>query len=356
VKLRTAVRLAHLYAGLALSLLLLVLASTGSALVYKEAYWRMVYPELRGEAPELGPADHAGAIASANARFGDRLRSVKMPVPGIAAYHLYLEGGEAFLSVEGARLIDEWAPRERVMSFLFDLHAHLLAGEMGERVGGVVALLGALLVGTGVVLWWPARRRFRLRNAFLAGRGRRGLIQWHRDLGALASPLLAVLLLSGAGIVFYEATGRMLDLFLPDGRLMAATVSGVGATAERMVPPPADAAILRRVEESFPQARLVFYYPPSEADPRHGFRLKQACELHPNGRSYLYLDAAGAPLERTDACVGAPAERVLHALYPLHAGRAGSEVYRALTFLGGLALAALSLSGALAYLRRLRDA
>ncbi len=353
-------RLAHLYAGLALSLLLFVLALTGSALAYKDAYWRLVYPELRGPSPELGNQERAAAITAAAEHFGDRLRSVKMPVPGVAAYHLYLEGGEAFLSLDGARVIDEWQPRDRLMALLFDLHAHLLAGEAGERVGGVIALLGAALVVTGVVLWWPARRRFGLRHALPSGWKRRWLIQWHRDLGALFTPLLAVLLLTGAGIVFYEATGRVLHVLLPDGRLSAAPApatpfleessrAGVGPGATGL----AGTEILSRVHEAFPDARLVFYYPPSDADPRHGFRLQRPCEIHPNGRSYLYLDAAGGVIERTDACAAAPADRTLHALYPLHAGKTGGEIYRFLTFMGGLALAALALSGAAAYLQKL---
>lgn len=131
------VRQVHLYLGLALSLLLFVFSLTGGALVYKEAYWRLVYPELRVAAPALSAREHAAAIAAAHREFGGALRSVKLPEPGVAGYHLYLEDGEAFLSARDHRVIDRWRPSERVMSLLFDLHAHLMAGETGERIGGV---------------------------------------------------------------------------------------------------------------------------------------------------------------------------------------------------------------------------
>lgn len=347
---RAAVRLLHLYVGLALCLLLFVLAVTGSALVYKEAWWRMVYPELRGPAAELRAADHARAIATAQERFGERLRSVKMPEPGVDGYHVYLDGGEAFLAADGIRVIDEWRPRERVTGLLFDLHAHLLAGDAGERVAGVVALLGVLAIVTGVALWWPARRRFAARTLLPHGLSRRMLLHWHRDLGVLVSPLLTVVLITGGGLVFYGTAGRVLDSLF--GRPLGAE------PPPPAFPQPARTAgtveILERIEVEFPDARLVFYYPPRGEQALHGFRLKRPCELHPNGRSYAYADAAGRVARTTDACAARPGERVLHAFYPLHAGKADSPTYKLLTFLVGLALAAISLSGALAYVRRLR--
>lgn len=345
---RRLIRQTHAWIGLALSLLLFVFGVTGSALVYKEAYWRMVYPELRAPAPQLGPPDHAAAIAAAEAVFGPRLRSVKLPEPGVSAYHLYLADGEAFLSAVDHRIIDEWAPDERAMSLLFDLHAHLMAGEAGEKVGGVIALLGALLAMTGLVLWWPTRKRFSLRNLLPAGRTRRDLLVWHRDLGVVSTPILLVILLSGSAIVFYSTAGRILNGIFGD-----APPAAVAPAPD--LPPVALAGtdMLARVAEEFPDGRLVFYYPPRDGAGRNEFRLKQPCELHPNGRSYLYLDHAGEVVGRTDACESAPGERTLHAMYPLHAGKAGSALYRLAVFLCGLMLASLALSGAVTYVQKL---
>lgn len=335
--------------GLALSLAMFVLAVTGSALVYKEAYWRLAYPELRVSAPEPGPAEHADAIAAAVDAFGHRLLSVKFPEPGVAGYHLYLQGGEAFLSVGDHRVIDAWGSRDRLMSFLFDLHAHLMAGETGERVGGVISLLGVFLAITGLILWWPARRQFSLRNMLPKGFGRRDLVAWHRDLGLVSTPILLLLLLSGSGLVFYTSAGRILNGLFGDSLHVSAT------PGEAARPPVAlaNAATLERVAAEFPAARIVFYYPPQGAVGYSEFRLKQLCELHPNGRTYLYLDAAGRVLAREDGCAIAPGQAALHAAYPLHAGKTGSQLYKLATFLGGLVLAALSFSGAIAYARKL---
>ena len=97
--------------------------------------------------------DHARAFSAAVAEFGDRLRSVKLPEPGVSAYHLYLEGGEAFLSATDHAVIDEWAARDRLMSVLFDLHAHYAVDLFGEgRVDEAGALLGHHYFIEGVIV------------------------------------------------------------------------------------------------------------------------------------------------------------------------------------------------------------
>lgn len=349
---RTVVRWVHLWAGLVLSVLLLVLGVTGSVLVYKEAYWRMVHPALA--APYTVPTVHEAvrAIARADELFGPEVRSVKFPGPGLSAYHLYLDDGEAFLSATDLQLVDRWRPGERPMALLFDLHAHLMAGEGGERVGGVVAILGAFMVLTGVWLWWPARRRFRVRTLLPSGLTRRRLLPSHRDLGMVAAPLLLLLCLTGAGIVFYGTAGAVLRGILPGGDPLPEEAPA--AAPSLPAPERADAGLLDRVSSEFPDARLVFYYPPRDGDRLHGFRLQRPCELHPNGRTYLYLDASGAVVRRTDACDQPSGQRALHALYPLHAGKVDSDLYAAAVFLSGLALSLISFTGAAAYLSRIR--
>ncbi len=341
----------------------MVLGVTGSALTYKEAYWRLVYPELRVSGSDLRPVDHAAGIQAAVETFGPELRSVKFPEPGVGAYHLYLAEGEAFLSMDDGRIIDRWRTGERAMGFLFDLHAHLMAGETGERIGGVLGLLGALLVLSGVYLWWPARRRFRLRNLVGGGTTRAALVAAHRDLGLVSAPLLLILLVTASGIVFYGAAGTLLNGLLPgddpipealqEDAILAAVRTATSDGTGRDDPVPADAALLERGFQAVPDARPVFYYPPTVERPVHGLRLKRPCELHPNGRSYVYLDTDGGILGSVDACAQPAGQKALYAMYPLHAGKAGSELYRLLVFLGGIILTWVSATGASSYLAQL---
>ncbi|MBN1239546.1 MAG: PepSY domain-containing protein [Gammaproteobacteria bacterium] len=350
------VRLLHVYAGLALSLLLLALAVTGGALVYKEAYWRLVYPELRGPAPQLGAQDHAAAIDAALDRFGSAVRSVKLPEPGVPAYHVYLEDGEAFISADGQRVIDAWSPSDRLMSLLFDLHAHLMAGDAGERIVGILGLAASVMVVTGFVLWWPVRRRFAARHLWLRGTSRKDLLEWHRDAGALTSPVLLLVLLTGSGLVFYGPAQTILNGMFGDPAPAAAeALAEAGGTAAAPPTVRADVHMLETAAAAFPQdARLVFYYPSRGGDPA-GFRIRQSCEMHPNGRSYLYFENGGRRvLSREDACAVPPGQQAVHAMYPLHAGKTGGPLYKLAVFLSAVALAGLSATGVATYLIRLR--
>jgi uncharacterized iron-regulated membrane protein len=346
---RGVLRRLHLWVGLTLSLLLFVLAVTGGALVYKEAYWRLVYPELRVDQPALGAEEHAAAIAAAASHFGDEVRSVKFPEPGVAAYHLYLDEGEAFLAIDDHSVIDRWYPTDRLMAFLFDLHAHFMAGDAGERVGGVISLLGVFLAVTGLVLWWPTRRRFSLRNLLPRDLSPRTLLLWHRDLGMLSAPILLVLLLSGSGLVFYATAQRLLNGVFGDPVPSYVPPTGPRDLSGAL----ADAATISAVRATLPDARIVFYYPPRDGKTIHEFRLKQPCELHPNGRSYAYVDGSGRLLGSIDACALPPGERAVHAFYPLHAGKTSSALYKLAAFAGALVLALLSATGALSYLKRI---
>lgn len=347
---RRLLRQLHAWVGLALSLLLFVLAVTGCALVYKEAYWRLVYPELRAPLPALDAGEHARAIAAAQRAFGTELRSVKFPEPGVNAYHLYLTDGEAFLSAHDQQVIDRWRPHERVMSLLFDVHAHLMAGAAGERVGGVVGLLGVFLAVTGLIVWWPTRAQFSVRNLLPRDVTRRTLIRWHRDLGTVASPVLVLLLITGSGLVFYTTAQKLLNGMFGD-RVPSAAAPAVAAASHLPAP---DSALLARIQAALPDARMVFYYPPRDGVRYHHLRLKRPCELHPNGRSYAYVHGADGTLTTTDACALPPGEKIVHATYPLHAGKAGSAIYKLATFLGGAVLALLSLSGVITYVKKLR--
>jgi uncharacterized iron-regulated membrane protein len=212
-----------------------------------------------------------------------------------------------------------------------------------------VSLLGVLLAVTGLVLWWPSRRRFTLRNMIPRNLSRRTLLLWHRDLGALASPILLIVLLTGSGIVFYTTAQRILNGIFGDPVPVAAV-----AVAPAVSNASLNAALIEKVDALFPAARIVFYYPPTAISGVHGFRLKQPCELHPNGRTYVYLSSAGDVLQKIDACASPPGERATHAIYPLHAGKTGSGIYKLLILLSAVVLAVLSLSGAAMYVKGLR--
>lgn len=344
----------HLYCGLTIALPLLVLAVTGGALIFKDEIWRLEYPELEAPLPALTPAEHAAAFKAIAAAFPGKVRFVKMPRAGVSAYHVYLDGGEAFVGPRGHRVIDRWAWYESPVGILAELHVHLAAGQAGKTVAGVVALAGAAMAVSGLVLWWPVRYGFRFGNLRPMSLRRLHLLKLHRDLGALAHLLVLLFTLTAAGIVFYPATRTLLNGLFSSTAMLPAPAQGSTAPSG-----PASADVVRAAQGALPDATLMSYYPP-KAGSVHYFRFREPGEIHPNGRSVVYVDGdTGAVLQAVPASAQPRGERLSQYLFPLHAARTGHALYRLFALTAAASLAAIVLAGPSAYLagrRRQRQA
>lgn len=358
----------HLYTGLMLSLALFLIASSGAALLYKNEYWHLRYQQVSGQDIVPSADNQASAIAAAYQRYGAELGSLKMPEPSLSAYHVYLpEHEEALLDIDNHAVIDEWQPRQRLMGLLFDIHAHLMAGERGEVMAGIIGLIGGLMAVTGLILWWPTRKMFSWKRLWPADISRRSLLAWHRDAGMLLSPLLLLFILSGSAMVFYSSVQKGLNALFGDPVPQIVLPNGTPVDVKALLPvardtsfntealPLPSAATLTRVQSALPDARLMFYYADALPQGFHRFRLKRDCELHPNGLSFVYTHARSGEIAYVkDACAMPAGERITNLIYPLHAGKAGSDIYRLAGLLTALVLAGLSLSGVMTYVQKLQ--
>lgn len=350
------IRQLHLYTGLILSLALFLIAISGAVLIYKHEYWQLQYEPLRGPDITPSPDEQAGAIREAWGRFGQDLETLKMPEDGVPAYRAYLrDHHEALLHPDDFGIIDQWQLRERAMGLLFDIHVHLMAGDAGEKVAGVIGLIGCLMAITGLILWWPTRRVFSWRNLWPRDMSRRSLLAWHRDAGTVLSPLLLLFLLTGSAMVFYTQARTLLNAAFGDPvpQIELPERPAIALDPADTVPMP-EASTIARVRDHFPDAKLTFFYADTTARGLHRFRLRRGCELHPNGLTFIYTDARnGEILQVADPCAMPSGERLTHLIYPLHSAKTGSELYRLLALLTALALAASALTGCVTYAQKL---
>jgi len=344
-------RTLHRYAGAVISAFILLLAVSGGALIFKDEIWRLQYPELAVVPPAETAARHASAFHAIEQTFGDRIRMIRTPREGVAAYHVYLDGGEALVSPGNFSVIDEWAWYGSLTGVLAELHIHLLAGTAGRTAVGTLGLLLGAMALSGLYLWWPVRRQFRLQSLAPAGLGRAFLLRFHRDLGVLALPLVLLFGLTGAGVVFSGSAEAVLSMLLgsENGAEAAPAASTPGG-----VPAPG-VAMIARAQAALPDGRLMSWSPPRAGSAVHYFRFRVAGEIHPNGRSTVYVDANdGSVLQRSDARQAPRGTRAMHWLYPLHAVQVGGWGYRALAVLSALALAVIACSGLLGFIKATR--
>ncbi len=345
-------RLFHRWLGLSLAVVVFAVAASGGLLLFRDAYYRAVHPRLNAPVTAAEVQARGRLLEVIESRWAaEGVRTVKFPEPGLNAFHVWLrDGTEAFVDPGTGHPIDRWHWSDRVPAFLFELHAHLLGKPAGTIVNGAVAI-GLLVFGaTGLVLWWPGRRgAFRLRHAVPSTLGAAQILRSHAACGALAALPAAVFAATGAGIVFYEPTARVMSRILdvrPPEVADAHVMARPGGTRGW-------SDILRAVDRTFPEGRTVFYQPGNAENARLVFRKRLPGEWHPNGRSYVVIDPySGQMVQAIDARAQGAGTRLMHALYPVHAAKVGGLTMTAVAALASAGLAWLAAGGAWSYIAR----
>lgn len=211
--------------------------------------------------------------------------------------------------------VDRYHVRERVLTVdpptgrvLADqqrdltLRARLLSmHELGGKLTGLVALGGGLLLLTGWRLQPPTRQRVLQRPS--------GTYAWHRLLGWLITPGLALSLATGFILVNRGPVERIFGK-LPPPRAQAS------GSVERPVE-----ELLRAAREAVPAGvptRLVW---PTEKSPAFVVRMRQPGELNPNGRTQVHVHPqTGQVVLVENALADPPLVRLLHGAFPVHTG------------------------------------
>ena len=338
----------HRWLGIAVAAWLLVASITGLCLLVEDEYYGWRYPALPDPAAAFGP--RPDVIDTILADASRPVTVLGMPTRTLAAYHAYFDdGSEALYHPEtGAKVVD-WTALDALPGFLFELHAHMLAGDIGHTFVGVVGLVGAANILAGIVLWWRRRDVFRIRHAVPRTAEKKYLLRGHAAQGALLGVLVAFNLLAGSAVVFAGPALTGLSSLLGVSGNTRPTVQRIESQGSRVDWAAATAAAQTR----FPDADIRFLMPPQAPGMPLVIRLRNDGELHPNGRSYAVVHpGTGELLESIDATQTGLGPAVFDALYPLHAGKTGWPGYRLLLALIALSLIYIAASGAYLYLSR----
>lgn len=330
-------RTAHAWAGAALSLLLLVLSLSGTALVFKEDYVRLVEPQARVK-PDLSIEGLTRVAEGAELSFPrDSLSALVFATEDFGLHKAYLVDGRAAYLTSGGVLLDTWKKNGRVEDWVFDLHHHLLAGRTGAIVAGVAGLAACVLVVTGLIAVWPMRRGLR-RGLKVTEPTQGQLRSLHRNLGVMSAIPVLIILLTGAAMVFPQTSQKLLQASVPAS------------------PPKVDAgpvgwsSALSQTAQIFPQATIRLVIWPREGRPAV-IRSRQSGEWHPNGRTVTLFDPNGTRLiDAEDATKAGLGREIYNAIYPVHSAGMGGRIYDALVALTGTALALLSLLSLITFL------
>ncbi|MCP1472121.1 putative iron-regulated membrane protein [Sphingobium sp. OAS761] len=357
----------HLWLGLTVGLLFVLLGLTGSALVFYVEIDALLHPATQVESSAPAPdwssqawdralatvrtqwpqdrgawrfeaSDKPGAI---HARYYPPRRSAGTPMAAVRML---------WLSPDGERVLrqDRWGAY--AMTWLYDLHMELLTGETGRRFVGWSGIAMLMLLASGLAAWWP-RGSWRKAIAFKRHAVPiRRLHDLHKLTGLGSGALLLVLTLTGVMLALPSESNWVLGrMIAPVDHVPMPQVRSEGRQ------PISIRQALAVAHHALPQARLAWIEAPG---PTGGaFRIRVQVPGDPSRRfphSYVHVDPySGAVLAVLDARRGNAATTINNWLHPLHDASIGGLSTRILACLAGLAPAALFLSGVLRWRRRI---
>lgn len=337
----------HLYLGLWLGALLSLLGITGSLLVFYVEMDRWLNPALQITVPADAEArplqDMVTALQAAHpqrdgpwrlemptapdqvvmVRYNDPVESKgKFFAPLLVALNPYT------LEVVNSRFWGDF-----LMTWLLDLHMHLLLGTPGQVLLAISGMTGILSLVSGIWLWWPAPGRW---AHALRPRWRRGSKRWVFDLhvqsGVYGLILLLVFMITGTVLARPAWFEPLITLSAPLTPTPAVT-SNPGADVE---PITLDAAVAV-AQARYPAARVRWVETPSGPTGTYFVRLEQPGE--PGQRfpqTRVWVDPyTTAILAVYDPAANTSADTLMHWMHPLHSGEAFGLTGRWLAFFSG---------------------
>lgn len=352
-------RRVHLWLGLSLGLLFAGLGLTGSALVFYTGIDAALHPVV-----EAKPADHPPdltspawdrALATGRARWHHPDDKWTLEVTGDAGpiparydpasgHGHHTDRMMVWFSGDGRRIVRAEPWGGYLMSWLYQLHKALLAGDIGGQMVGWSGVAMLVLLVSGVAAWWP-RGSWRKALAFKRDAvPTRRLRDLHKLFGLWSMVLLFLLVATGVLLALPAVTQALLrptPVPAPssnDHGTARITVTQAFATARRVMP----------------DGRIVFIDVPN--GPATPIRVRLQVPGDPHARfpgSYVFVDqVSGRVLAIHDVRRAGTGTRVASWVRTLHDGTVGGVATRLLAVLIGLVPALLFVTGMLHWLRR----
>lgn len=356
---RIFVRRVHLWLGLSLGLLFAVLGLTGSALVFYTGIDAALHPVVEAGqsdcAPDLASPVWDQALAAGRARWHDPAGKWTIEVTGEGGAipaRFYPSSGHGhhadrmmvWFSPDGRRIVRTEPWGVYLMSWLYQLHMALLAGDLGGQVVGWSGVAMLLLLVSGIVAWWP-RGSWRKAVAFKRNAvPMRRLRDLHKLSGLWSMALVFVLVATGVLLALPAVTQALLQpeaIPAPkssDDRGGRVSIVHAFAAARRVLP----------------EGRIVFVDMPSAQDAPIRVRLQVPGDPHRRfPGSYVFIDQfSGRVLALHDVRRAGTGTAVASWLRTLHDGTVGGLATRILAVVLGFVPALLFATGIMHWLRR----
>ena len=345
----------HLWAGVLLTLYLVVIALTGSILVFENELTGKALPSDISRNFPLQPRHIPEMVARVEQRYPDAsVDFLTTPTQTVPAYTMQvkLHNGRVLTLIGNQGSGELYEQGRTWIQFVHDLHVYLLLNpRYGMQVNGIGAAVLLLLTITGIVLWWPGLRVWTrgLRVNFRAN-WRRVNYDLHSAIGFWTLFVVFWWAVSGVYFGFYRPVTSAINAVFPI-RNMKAPANGVVTSPGHRVPLD---AVLQAAHDASPHATL---YSLSNTSGRGDVSYASMDLAEPG--DFLHRD-----IVRIDATSGrvlsvwhysekhSLGDWILWLMHPLHFGTLWGMGVKVVWALLGVLLAMLAVTGLLMYWNR----
>jgi uncharacterized iron-regulated membrane protein len=347
----------HLWTGILFSLYMVLIAVSGSILVYKDELTRWQLPHT------LHPYDasHVATPETVMARFteaepGGSVSLLQVPSSVLPVF--LLEGKDSH-QLPGRWIADPLtaaltpAPRTWIDT-AHDLHYYLLLpSAWGMQVNAVGAAALILMAITGLFLWWSGIRSWaRGLRINLRANWRRLNYDLHSAIGFWTLAIVVWWAISGVYFAFYRQVATVVSWISPVRAMLAPQAAALPPVASSNHASLAE--LLHAAQAVSPQGTLWSVSDPSLITGESSVLLDRAAPGDFSHRDIVRIRTADARVlsvwhygqRRT---LG---DWFLWSMHPLHFGTVWGPVIKLIWFLLGLLLAALTVTGLLMYWNR----
>ena len=347
----------HLWLGLTLGAIGVLLGVTGSVLVFDHEVDALLNPQRYAVSGAKVALPHGDYLKIAAEVTGGRGRPVlaRFPVADGMPVTVFLRprNGAAsdvlrvYLDPANGRALDVASGRGFVLT-LHVLHENLMLREFwGREVVGAVGFGMLISALSGLYLWWPLGGRWR--GAFGFRKGFTLLRNLHYTGGFYLSLVLATLSLSGIFLAFPDGGRATVAAFAP----VTPSVRGVQAASRSDDRPIAPGEAIAIAQKLYPEATIAALGMPAGARGAYRVALREPGDRSERGNTLVFVDPRTQEvLRRVDVASRTGGDAFLAWQRYLHSGEEMNLAWRILICIAGLLPALLLASGITMWLKR----
>lgn len=367
---------AHLYLGLVVGAVFVLIGLTGSLLAFEfpldeRLNSKLMTVQAGSENQSYLPLDVIVASALKALPADGKAVSLGFPRHSGLAFELWFqqpspdtdraESHQIFINpytgeMTGQRLKVDFARgwRGPLMDVVLRLHYSLAAGRTGMTIMGFIGLVLAVSVLTGLILWWPSPGKFK--NVLTIKRNaspERLNFDLHKTFGFYSSAVLLFLILTGVYMIFPDYGRGLVNVFSP--------VAEPYPQFQSIVPDGAKTAISLAQVKAISDARFPdgeYRWIAFPADERGVYIVAKRASDEINGKSpfrRLWLDQySGKIIHQRTADGRTVGDIFVEWLYPLHSGEAFGMAGQLMVFGLGLIPLVLYVTGVIRWLHKRR--